>query len=251
MNYYSLSVNHSGWAADSRPRIQIVGDWLNDIGFVSGALVQTLPKQDELLFTLSDKNINYSELYNETRQQGGTLNRVYISNTRTLQGLTLVTAGKYISKCGFQFGDTLIAQYEYGCIRVRKVSGNVRLANVARQKNERTGAVEPKIYIFGDWLNDIGFSTDTLVTVAAEQDCITLTAHNKEIIYSEIVKYARKHKMRLIQVGVRQHTTFPLINAKGAYIAKSGFGLDDIFAAYYEYGVIKLQKFDPRRFGFC
>ena len=249
MNYYSLSVQHSGLAAKSCPRIQIVGDWLTEIGFVSGALVQTLPKEGELIFTLSDKNINYSELFNETREQGGTLNRIFISDTRTVQGLTLVTTGKHIAKCGFQFGDTLVAKYEYGCIRVRKVSGNVRLVNVAKQKNER-GITEPKIYMFGDWLNEIGFSSDTLVTVAAAPDCITLTAHNKEIIYSEIVKYARRHKMRLIQVGVRQHTTFPLINAKGAYIEKAGFGLDDIFAAYYEYGIIKLQKFDPQRFGF-
>jgi hypothetical protein len=248
MNYYSLSVQHSGWAADSRPRIQIVGDWLHEIGFVNGALVQTLPKQDELIFTLSDKNINYSELYNETREQGGTLHRIYIANTRTVQGLTLVTTGKHIGKCGFQFGDTLVAKYEYGSIRVRKISGNVRLVNVAKQKNER-GITEPKIYFFGDWLNDIGFSSDTLVTVAAEQGCITFTAYDKEIIYSEIVKYARRNKMKLIQVATTSYGQ-TLINMKGSFIDRAGFACDDMIAACYEYGVIKLQKIDPQRFGF-
>jgi len=250
MSYYSLSVQRSGWAADSRPRIQIIGDWLTEIGFVNGALVQTLPKQDELTFTLSDKNINYSELYNETRRQGGTLNRVFISNTRTLKGHTLVTAGKYIGKCGFQYGDTLVAQYQYGSIRVRRAGENTHLFQVGNIKKAYTGEPEPRIWLHGDWMNEIGFTPDTLVTAAAEHGCITFSAHSKEIIYSEIVKHARKHKMKLIQVAT---TTYgqPLINMKGSCINRAGFACEDMIAAHYENGAIKLQKFDPQRFGFC
>jgi len=249
MSYYSLSVQRTGWASDNRPRIQIIGDWLNDIGFVNGALAQTLPLPDELKFTLSDKNINYSELYNETREKGGTLNRLYISNTKTVKGLTLVTTGKHIEKSGFQFGDILVAQYEYGCIRVRKAGKNIHLFQVGKIKKAYTGEPEPRIWLHGDWMNEIGFTPDTLVTVAAEQGCITFTAHNKEIIYSEIVKYARKHKMKLIQVATTTYEQ-PLINMKGSHVDRAGFACDDMIAAYYEYGVIKLQKFDPQKFGF-
>jgi hypothetical protein len=249
MSYYSLSVQRTGWAADSRPRIQIVGDWLNEIGFVNGALVQTLPLPDELVFTLYDKNINYSELYNETREKGGTLNRMYISNTRTLKGLTLVTTGKHIDKSGFQFGDTLVAQYQYGSIRVRKAGENTHLFQVGNIKKAYTGEPEPRIWLHDNWMNEIGFTPDTLVTAAAEHGCITFTAYDKAIVYSKIVKHARKHKMKLIQVAT---TTYgqPLINMKGSCIACAGFACDDMIAAYYEYGVIKLQKFDPQRFGF-
>jgi len=249
MSFYSLSVQRSGWAANSRPRIQIVGDWLTEIGFVNGALVQTLPKEGELIFTLSDKNINYSELYNETKKQGGTLHRIYIADTRTVQGLTLVTTGKHIAKCGFEYGDNLVAKCDYGSIRVRKAGKNTHLFNIGNLKKDYTGEPEPRIWLHGDWMNEIGFTPDTLVTVAAEQGCMTFTAHNKEIIYSEIVKYARKHKMKLIQVAT---TTYgqPLINTRGSRIDRAGFAIDDMIAAYYEYGVIKLQKFDPQRFGF-
>jgi len=250
MSYYTLSVQHSGWASSSHPRIRIIGDWLADIGFVSGVLVQALPSPGELTFTVYDKNINYSDLYNETRAKGGTLNRVYIANSLSEKGLTFVTTGKHIGKCGFEFGDILVAKCDFGSIKVRKVSGDVRLVNVARKVDERTGKVMPKIYIFGEWLNAIGFTPDTLVTVAADVGLITFVAYDKEIIYSDIVKFARKNKMRLIQVGIRQGTTFPLINATGVYIKDSGFEVGDIFAVHCEYGIIRLQRFDPLRFGF-
>lgn len=78
--YQVLSVTRSGAATNLRPRIQIVGDWLPDLGFVNSALVQTLPEPDGLVINLCDKNINYSELFNETKEKGGALNRAYISS---------------------------------------------------------------------------------------------------------------------------------------------------------------------------
>jgi len=246
--YQVLSVSRNGLAANSRPRIQIVGDWLNEMGFVNGVLVQTLPKPDGIVFNLCDKNINYSELYNATREKGGTLNRVYICNERTRSGTALVTTGKHLLKGGLELGDECIAKCEYGCIRVRKVKGNVRLINVARTKRPYTNEPTPMVFLLGEWLADIGFASDTLITVASEPGCITFTAHNKAVIYSEIVKYARKNKMQLVQVSTKEST--PLITLTGNRITNAGFSLGDIFAAEYEYGSIKLQKFDPERFGF-
>jgi len=218
------------------------------MGFVNSTLVQSLPEQNGLVFNLCDKNINYSELYNETKEKGGTLNRAYISNTRTIKGPTFVTTGQHIYKSGLEFGDALIAKYEYGRIRVRKVSGNVRLINVARTKKPYTGEPIPAVFLLGDWLNDIGFTPDTLMTAASEPGCITFTAHNKAVIYSDIVKYARQNKMKLIQVSTKDGA--PLITLTGNCVGNAGFSLGDIFSANYEYGVIKLQKLDPRRFGF-
>jgi len=250
MNYHTLTVQHSGSATDSHPRIQIIGDWLEGIGFVDGALVQALPTPGELVFTLYDRNIDYSDLYNTTKEKGGTLSRVYIADSKTIKGLAFSTAGRHIGRCGFAFGDVLIAQCKYGCIRVRKVSGNVRLLNMAKAVDARTGKVTPKVYVFGDWLEEIGFASDTLVGVAADFGCITLTAYDREVVYSDIVRFARQNRMRLIQVGRRRASGVPLINAEGAWVKDAGFEVGDIFAACFEHGIIRLQRFDPSRFGF-
>ena len=248
MNIQLLSVQRNGRAANSRPRIQFCGDWLTEMGFVNGALVQALPEPDGFVFHLCNENIHYSELFHATKEKGGTLIRVYIANTRTVKGPAFVTTGKHVCGGGLSMGDNLVAKCEYGCIRVRKVIGNVRLIHVARGKNDRTGVSMPRVFLLGNWLSDIGFTPYTLVTAASELGCITFTAHDKAVVYSEVVKFARQHKMRLIEVVTKNG--IPLINVGGSIVDRADFGLDDIFAADYEYGVIKLQKFEPVRFGF-
>ena len=246
--YHVLSVTRNGLTVASRPRIQIVGDWLPELGFASGVLAQSLPKPDGLVINLFNNNINYSELYNETKEKGGALNRVYISNQRTSKGPALVTTGQHILNGGLKIGDACIAKCEYGRITVRKVNGNIRLINVARTKKAYTGEPAPMVFLLGNWLNDIGFTRDTLMTVASEPGCITFTAYNKAVIYSEIVKFARQNKMQLIQVSMKDGA--PLISLTGNRVVNAGFSLGDIFAAVYEHGNIKLQKLDPKRFGF-
>ena len=246
--YQVINIHRNGLATNSRPRIQIVGDWLTDIGFINGALVQTLPEPDGVVFNLCNENINYSELHHATKEKGGTLIRVYICNERTRAGTALVSTGRHLLKGGLELGDACIAKCEHGCIRIRKVSGNVRLVNVARTKKPRTNEPAPMVFLLGDWLNDIGFTSDTLMTVAAEDNSITFTAHNKAVVYSEVVKYARQHKMQLMQVSTKDGV--PLITLTGSRVVKAGFSLGDIFAAEYEHGVITLQKLNPQRFGF-
>jgi len=253
--YIVLSITRSGLAVDSRPRIQIVGEWLPELGFVKSALVQTLPEPDGLVLNLCDRNINYSELFNETKEKGGALNRLYISAERTSKGHTLVTTGQHIISGGLKVGDSCIAKCEYGRIRVRKVSGNVRLINVAQSKDDYTKKPKPMVYLFGEWLNDIGFATDTLVTAKPETGCITFTAYDKAIIYSDIVRLARKNKMKLIQVSTQYSTVaetpeIPLISVTGSCVERAGLMIGDILSADYEYGAIKIRKLDPQRFGF-
>jgi len=227
----------------------MVGDWLGEMGFVNGALVQTVPEQSGFVFNLCNENVNYSELFHATKAKGGTLIRVYICNERGRhKAPALVTTGQHILKSGLVLGDNLVAKCEYGCIIVKKVSGNVRLVHVARTKKEYTGEPIPKLWLCGDWLNEIGFTADTLVTAHSEPNCITFTAHSKEIIYSDVVKFARKNKLRLIQVATKLGA--PVINFGGAYIDHAEFGLDDILSIEYEQNFLKLQKFDPQKFGF-
>lgn len=249
MNIQLASVQRNGRADDSRPRIQFCGNWLTEFGFVTGALVQSLPEKDGFVFNLCNENIgSYSELFRTTTEKGGTLIRVYLVKEKTREGPGFVTTGKHIYKSGLKMGDALVAKCEYGCIRVRKITGNMRLINVAREKHPRTGVPQPKVFLLGDWLNDIGFTPDTLMTVRTEPGCITFTAQREPVIYSEIVRFARQNKMKLIQVSAKDNA--PLISASGAYAERAGFVLGDVFCAEYEYGIIKLQKFDPDRFHF-
>jgi len=243
------TVQRSGRADNSRPRIQFSGDWLTELGFVNSALIQALSEPNGFVFTLCNENINYSELYQATKQQGGSLIRMYICTDGSRYKVpSFVTTGKHIFKSGLTMGDNLIAKCEYGLIRVRKVSGNVRLTYVSRTKHRHTNNPEPMIFLLGNWLNDIGFTSDTLVTVSADSDSITFKAHNKAIVYSEIVKLARQHKMQLMQVSTKDGA--PLITLTGNRVAAAGFNLGDVFAAEYEHGIIKLRKLDPNEFGF-
>jgi len=245
--FQTVSVQKNGLAVSSRPRIQFNGDWLPEMGFINSALVQTLPEPDGFVFNLCDENIKYSDLFHCTREKGGTLIRVCLSNDRKAHEVGFVTTGNHILKSGLKMGDTLLAKCEYGCMRVRKISGNVRFAHVARTKNAHTGEPIPLASLRGDWLSNIGFTPDTLVTVETKTGCITFTAHNKAVIYRDIVRSCRQNKMKLIQVST--HTGAPLLKVEGC-AHNAGFRIGDMFAAEYDNGLIKLQKFDPQKFGF-
>ena len=243
-----ISIQRNGRAESTRPRILFCGDWLTQMGFINGALVQALPEPKGFVFHLCNENVHYSELFTQTKEKGGTLIRVHSSNKRTGAKTTLVTTGYHIYRYGLCMGDSLVAKCEYGCIRLRKISDSMRLIHVAKDKKERTGEYEPKIWICGEWMHDIGFTPDTLVTVAMESNLITLTAQNEAIVYRDVVHFVRKHHMRLAQVATRDGV--PLINVKGSCATRAGFALGDMFAVTYEYGRIKLQKPDLQALGF-
>jgi hypothetical protein len=249
MIFQGISVQRNGRAEDSRPRIEFFGRWLPEMGFVPGALVQVIPSEGELVFNLCNENIgSYSELYYATKSRGGSLGRAGIFDERKLNCPVFITTGNHIHKSGFNKGDELVAMCEYGCIRVRRVSGDVRLINVARTKKPRTGEPVPMVFLLGDWLDGRGFKRDTLVTVDTKPGCITLTARGDLIVYSDVVKLARKNRLKLIQVSFKEG--HPLISIQGSCAADAGFEIGGLFVCDYEPGIIKLQKPEPGRFGF-
>jgi len=151
MNYHLLSVQRTGISANSYPKIQLAGTWLTEMGFVAGSLVQALPEPNGFVFKLFNENA--------VKEQGGSLIKVFESDGD--EGTFFVTTGKYIYSSGLKMGDALVAKYEYGCIRVRKVSGNVRLIPVAKLTNTNTGESKPYVLLSGAWLNAIAFTPDT------------------------------------------------------------------------------------------
>jgi len=102
------------------PVIVLCPPWLPDMGFTPGALVQVLPEAGGLFFILCDENIRkYSELLLATEAKKGELTTVDCCN---LRGIMIAIDSYCISNAGLDFGDNLIVQYEYGLIRVRKLT---------------------------------------------------------------------------------------------------------------------------------
>jgi len=262
MNTKLLTVTHvrKSGTAGIRPRITFSGDWLNDIGFVPGALLQVLPEPNGLVFHLCNDNVDrYSDLFQSTKEKGGNLLRVGLCTTDGKQGATFVTSGEYIYKGGLTIGDSIIATYEYGIIRVRKLDPyklgfeKLRIITVSHIKHKYTKEPVTKVRICGYWLNEIGFQIGAIATAQSDCRVMTLRLQDKNTEYNAIMKYVRKHKMKIVQVSKEPHNRGeprPCIFMSGSCVDKTGFQIGDTLAVSYENGVIKLQMLDFEALGF-
>jgi hypothetical protein len=254
MNTQLRSVTSSGVAEKRRPRIHLYAPAIADMGFKPEALVQVLPEEDGMVFTLCNENIGkYSALLNDTREKGGKLIQVYLAKSPTHYGPAISTTGKYIRTAGLDMGDTFVVRYSYGLIRIRKLPdiANARFMLATAIRKKRTDEPIPKVRLYGEWLSDIGFTIDALATATAEPGAITFKLQDNNIeSYSALVKYARRNKAKLIQARADGRGNYPTIEMTGAIVVKAGFTQEDVFVARYEYGTINLQKLDFKRLGF-
>ena len=261
MSRYFLSVSRTARAVHPRPCLHFAGDWLNDMGFVPGALVQALPESDGMIFNLCNENIGlHSDLFHATRSQNGGLVRVGVKNVRGHKVPTFVTSGKYIYNGGLAMGDVLIAKYVPGMIRVRKIDPHklgfehVRITAVSTATVKYTDAPVPKIRFCGDWLNDIGFAIDTIATAASEPGTITLELQDANTEYNALMKYLRGRKMKIVQVSKETHNRGgqpqPCIGITGSCVEKAGFEPGEMLVTAYEQGKIKIQRLDFEKLGF-
>jgi len=261
MNTKLLSVSPRGDGKKTYPRISFLGDWLNGIGFVPGSLVQVIPVMGGVDFRLCDENIrSFRELFMGTREMGGGLVRVYLSEATGHKGAAFSVSGKYISSGGLSIGDLLIAEYGYGIIRARKLAPeklglkNLRVVTVSHVKSKYSGAPVPKILINGDWLSGIGFGIGEIATATAEEGSITLSLACEKTGYIALQKYVRAAGMKIVQVGKdprSKEAPRPSIFISGSCLEKAGFGIGDTLACSYEKGLVKFQKLDSRKLGFC
>ena len=245
MKLHLLSVQSSKRGTGCSPQIQICADWLSQLGFIENALVQAVPEPNGFAFELRNENICYSDVFGSTKDRGGTLIRV---NYLPQRGLFLSTKGSYICSSGLSIGDCLVAKCEYACLRIRKVPEKMRILHPTKTKKPYTGEAIPKVSLWGDWLNEIGFWPDTLVSITIESGHITLAAQANIHQYREVVPIARKEKMQLVQVTV--HNGKPYIELTPDAPHRAGFGAEDILTITYGFGGIVLQKLDLVKFDF-
>jgi len=262
MSIHLLTVSHCGYSAGSRPRIFFRGSWLHEIGFIPGALVQVLPEPEGLVFNLFNENIkSYSDLFNSTKEKGGNLIHVCHTDDKQYKEPTFLSSGKYIYESGLSLGDRLIAKYDYGIIRVRKIDPcklgckNVRIITTSCISRKYSADPIPQVRISGDWLNEIGFTVNSIMAAAAEPDVMTLTLKDADAGECKaFMKYLRGNKMKIVQTRKdpknRWENPRPCIGITGSLVERAEFKTGDMLAASYDYGAIKLQKLDFEKLGF-
>jgi len=236
MNIYLTKITRATNKTGVTPRISFAAEWLREMGFVPGAAAQFLPESGGCSFVLCGEN-STNEMRRAAKEKGGTLVKV-----RLHRGVPqIILSGFYVSNAGLTQGETLIALYEPGLIRMRKAPG---------------GAVKiVTAHLVGKWLAELGFTHEECFTLAAEPGLITLQLYeNGRERTAELVKFARENRLKLLQVqkmrnGARK-TNSPYIDLPLVCLNKAGFLPSDAFLAVYEYGLIQLQKLDCRRYGF-
>ena len=245
------SVKSRGAAERGIPRIVFCGAWLKEMGFEKDALVKVLPEPNGISFTLCNDNITrYSDLARATEEQNGRLIQVIFSNNEKNYGEMINTTGRYITSTGLSVGDTMIAEYSYGLVRMRKINGTVGIVGSMKDRTLAEKQI-PVIRLFDKWLTETGFVRDALATVSSKQGCITLNLQDNGIErYSALVKYARENKLKLFQVRQYFVSKNPYIEIKGSCLNNAGFNTGDIFEIHYEYGLIKIRKLWLKELGF-
>ena len=225
-----------GGCDDNKPKILFFAEWTRRMGFIPHALTQVLPEDGGVTFVLCNENIpSYSELFRETKEKGGSLIHPTLFMHRDYPCIHV--SGETVRNAGLKYGDNLIAQYEYGLIRMRKLPDGVRVVNAR---------------IFGKWLEELGFMPDEVLTVDYKPGLITCTLQeNGRERTGELVKYAREKRLSLLQLKrARDNNYAPMFEIPSSRLEKSGFSPDEAFHAVCSYGSIQLQKLDCRRYGF-
>jgi len=205
------------------------------MGFVPDALVQFLPEPNGMTFTLCDSFPKYSELAQQTREKGGVLLNINLYRHRPQAFLGI--SGVVLQNIGLTFGDTLLVRYEYGFIRMRKLPADLKIVTFR---------------LFGHWLAELGFVPDSVLTVGSSPCLITCQLHeNGRTRTNELVTYARKNKLNLIQVTAQKdNNDYPQFSIPLSRFEKAGLDSDDLFLATYDYGLIKLHPVDLDLFDF-
>jgi len=221
------------------PSVHIYGEWLPVMGFVTDALVQFLPEDYGGMFRLCNDNIaSYSELARLTKEKGGMLMNAKLRDRKPCPSLTVT--GSIVRRMGLVFDDNLIVRYETGLVQFRKIPEKQTVVNSR---------------FFGQWLGDLGFEHEAVVTVDSKPGLVTCLLQDDGITRTaELVKYARANDINLMQVqkvqGVGTRATIPEIDIPHSRFVKAGLSPDDNFLASYEYGRIQLQKLDFTALGF-
>jgi len=231
--------------AESLTQLSMQFGWLSRMGFTQGSLVKAVPDSDGMNFILCNDNIaSYRKLLHETEQLGGKLLIVgqIIKGKETYSTINL-TFGQKIKTGFWAYGNPLIAAYEHGIIKVKKLP-IAKYHTITSVYDNRLNKSFTTLRLQSNWLTDFGFISGALATATAGQESITIKLWDGGTEkYNEAVKYARKNGSKLFQVGAMSHRfKTPIICITGAFIEKAGFNMGEIFSIEATHGILQLQK---------
>lgn len=127
---------------------------------------------------------------------------------------------------------------------------DTKVITVGSSKVKNLQRRSPRIRLSGFWLDAIGFSYNSLVTVSCKNGSITLTLQGTGIdTYSSLVKHVRQSKSVLLQVRQeytnKKQTTY--MELKGFWLSNFGFDISTVIVLQFEQGVIHLKALDLER----
>lgn len=105
----------------------------------------------------------------------------------------------------------------------------------------------------GFWLEELGFSHETIVVASFNNGILTLQAHGIGLeTYQSLVKDVRKNKQHLCQVLSHQkhYEKEPHLVIEGLWLTRHGFNINDIVFYQSHYRCIKIKKLDLSLLGF-
>jgi len=215
-------------AGDNRLRLNLAGEWLYEAGFTPRAAVKLLPEPGGIAFALCTEPPLGAK--KRRRDDDGFAEvRLYRNSP------VLCVTGKILERSHLAFGDTLVALYEYGRIRLRKVPGGA--AKVVSS------------HFCGKWLVALGFTVGACFTLDAQPGLIICQLQEDAVARTlELVKFARKNKLKLLQVENIKRV--PHIFVPPSCLDKARFTPNDALLAAYDYGHISLRKLDFCALGF-
>jgi len=95
----------------------------------------------------------------------------------------------------------------------------------------------------GKWLESLGFFPGDVLIASASPGAITYRLQEDGVDRTlELVKFARKHKLVLMQVILLGRYSY--IKIPRSCLKKSGLTLDEPLYAIYEPGLLKIQRSD-------
>lgn len=130
---------------------------------------------------------------------------------------------------------------------------NHKVMVVGSEKASSDGRRKPRIRFAGYWLNDMGFSPDSLVMATYNQEVIDLkvVGYGPDA-YKSIVKQVRTNRAALLQVREEIHNKkkTPHLEVKGVWLENLGFKIGSLIVTRIDYGHIQIGLINLDKLGF-
>lgn len=124
---------------------------------------------------------------------------------------------------------------------------NTQVMVVGSAKTKDIRRRRPRIRLSGFWLNDIGFTCDSLIEAEYSRECIALKLEGSGVdTYNRVVKGLLRHNMGLLQVKgeIKNNKRTPSIEVKGFWLEEYGFKVGSVIVVESEQGCITIKLLD-------